>query len=128
MEKCNLISRTISGAAASLLAAMVLAGCGSVERVGDWWRGNVTEAPRIAPGAVEYVCDGNKIFQARFEAAAQSAWIRFPDREFRLDAVPGAAAGRYSNGRTTLNTKGDEAFLTEGTTINYANCKRAASG
>lgn len=110
------------------LFLMSLAGCGTVDRVGEWWRGEGPEAPRLAPGAVEYLCEGNKTFQARFEASTGIAWIRFPDREFRLDPVPGAVAGRYTNGRTTLNTKGDDAFLTEGTTVSHASCKRAAAG
>ena len=110
------------------LILMSLAGCGTVERVGEWWRGEGSEAPRLAPGAVEYLCEGNKTFQARFDSSMGIAWIKFPDREFRLDAVPGTVAGRYTNGRTTLNTKGDEAFLTEGTAVSHASCKRASTG
>jgi len=118
----RLIARTV----AYVSVGLVIAACGTVEKVGEWWKGGAVEAPRLAPGVGEYRCDGGKRFQARFDAASQSAWVRFPDREFRLDAVPGAAEGRYSNGRSTLNTKGDEAFLTEGAAVSYANCKRAA--
>ena len=128
MEKLKILSRPVARAAAYLSIGAVMAGCGTVERVGDWWRGGAVEAPRLAPGVGEYRCDGGKSFQARFDTATKSAWVRFPDREFRLDAVPGGGEGRYTNGRTTLNTKDDEAFLTEGTAVSYANCKRAASG
>ena len=74
---------------------------------------------------MEYACDGNKRFLLRMDTQSPSAWIRFPDREFRLDPVPGSATNRYANGRSTLNLKGDEAFLTEGTVVSYANCKKA---
>jgi membrane-bound inhibitor of C-type lysozyme len=114
--------------AAMCFLVAALAGCGTVDRVGEWWRGEGKEAPRMAPGTVEYLCEGKKTFQARFDTAPHRAWVKFPDREFRLDPVPGAVAGRYTNGRTTLNIKDDEAFLTEGTTVTYASCKRAATG
>lgn len=114
--------------AGCLLCAALLAACGTVEKVGDWWRGEREEIVRLAPGTIEYRCDSDKRFLARFDTATQMAWVRFPDREFRLDPVPGAVAGRYTNGRTTLNVKGDDAFLTEGTAVSYANCKKAPAG
>ena len=110
------------------LIALALGGCGTVEKVGDWWRGDREEAVDLAPGTVVYQCEGNKSFLARIDTATQSAWVKFPDREFRLDPVQGTVGGRYSNGRATLNIKGDEAFLTEGTAVSYANCKRANAG
>jgi len=128
MKKLKCLSRSMVKVATCFSIVTALAACGTVEKVGDWWKGGAIEAPRLAPGANEYLCDGNKSFQARLDASTQSAWVKFPDREFRLDAVPGATEGRYTNGRTTLNTKGDEAFLTEGAAVTYANCKRAASG
>ena len=115
-----------AGAWVAIVSAM--AGCGTVDKVGEWWKGGTGEAPRLAAGTSEYYCEGNKAFQLRLETGSPSAWVRFPDREFRVDAVPGETAGRYTNGRTTLNLKADEAFLTEGTAVTYANCKRAASG
>ncbi|MEI8256869.1 MAG: MliC family protein [Deltaproteobacteria bacterium] len=99
-----------------------------MEKVGAWWQGGAAEAPRLAPGVGEYLCEGGKSFQARFDAVTHSAWVRFPDREFRLDAAPGTAEGRYTNGRTTLNTKGEELFLSEGATATYTACKRATAG
>jgi membrane-bound inhibitor of C-type lysozyme len=110
-----------------VLILIVLDGCGTVEKVGDWWKGEREETIRLAPGTVEYQCEGNKSFLARVDTSTQSAWVKFPDREFRLDPVPGTVAGRYSNGRATLNIKGEEAFLTEGTAVIYANCKRAGA-
>ena len=87
--------------------------------------GAVLRDERCCSVAAAFSASGTAL-KPRFDAASQSAWVRFPDREFRLDAVPGAAEGRYSNGRTTLNTKGDEAFLTEGAEVSFDNCKRAA--
>ena len=106
----------------------LLTACGTVDTVSQWWKGGTLESPRLAAGVSEYTCDGSKVFQMRMETGTQSAWVRFPDREFRVDPVPGDATGRYTNGRTTLNLKGEEAFLTEGTAVTYANCKRTASG
>ena len=76
---------------------LLMQGCGTMNAVGEWWRGP-SEAPRVPPGSIEYLCDGDKRFLARFEANASVAWVRFPEREFRLDAVVGGAAGRYTNG------------------------------
>ena len=128
MNKLKYLSRSMAKTAVCFSIIAALAACGTVEKIGDWWTAGAIEAPRLAPGAFEYLCDGDKRFQARLDSSTQSAWVKFPDREFRLDAVPGATEGRYTNGRTTLNIKGDEAFLTEGTAVSYANCKRAASG
>ena len=128
MKNIRILFRRFAGLVMYLAVATVLVACGTVDKVSDWWRGGTVEAPRLAPGVGEYFCDGGKSFQARFDGTTRSAWVRFPDREFRLDAVPGAAEGRYSNGRTTLNSKGDETSLIEGTTLSYINCKRAASG
>ncbi len=128
MKKLKYLLRQMVEAVSYFSVAVAIAGCGMAEKVGAFWKGGALEAPRLAPGAIEYLCDGNKTFQARIDSSTQSAWVKFPDREFRLDAVPGASTGRYTNGRTTLNTKGDEAFLTEGTAVSFANCKRVASG
>ena len=111
---------------AALVAAVLTAlaaGCGTVERM---WSG-ATEQKRVRVGVTEYDCDANKKLLVRFDAGSKSAWVIFPEREFRLDQVPGDSAARYSNGRATLSTSGDEASLEEASAVTYANCKRSAA-
>jgi membrane-bound inhibitor of C-type lysozyme len=105
--------------------AVLIAGCGTVERI---WSGGPTEQKRVRPGVTEFSCDSNKKLLVRFDAGSKSAWVIFPEREFRLDQVPGASGVQYSNGRTTLASTGDEASLEEGSVVTFANCKRATGG
>jgi membrane-bound inhibitor of C-type lysozyme len=51
--------------------------------------------------------------------------VYFPEREFRLDPVVAASGARYSNGRTTLFTQGDEASLDDAGQRTHVDCKRA---
>lgn len=109
---------------AAFLAAVLAAfagGCGTLERM---WSGP-TEQSRVRAGVTQFSCDANRKLLVRFDAGGTSAWVIFPEREFRLDAVQGASGARYSNGRTTLSTKGDEAFLEEASAVTFANCKRS---
>lgn len=111
-------------------AALVMAaeGCGTVDRLTDWWASGPRERSTMRQGAVEYRCDANKILVLGLEQAPQSVWVIFPEREFRLDAVQAASGGRYSNGRTTLITQGDEVSLEDGPTVTHVNCKRVPAG
>ena len=117
---------------AAVLAGAMLAGCGSMStnmNPMNWW-GSGPQEQSLAQfaGATRYRCDAGKQFAVRLGAQAQQpAMVILPDREFRLDPVAGAPEARYSNGRTTLTTKGDEAALEEAGTALYANCKRADS-
>jgi membrane-bound inhibitor of C-type lysozyme len=106
--------------AAAGLAAAALAGCAG----GGWWpwgEGSGGEVPRIAPGAKSYACDAGKKLIVRY--GADYAMIIFPEREFRLDAEASAAGTKFSNGRTVLSARGEEAVLEEAGTVLFANCK-----
>ena len=96
-----------------------LTGCESL----NWWSGPA-EQSRIPRDATLYQCDAGKRLVVRYEDSGKSAMIIFPEREFRLDQVAGASGARYSNGRTTLHNKGEEATLEEGGTATYDNCKK----
>ena len=112
---------------ASMFAAglMILAtGCGTVERL---WSGGPTEQKRVRAGVTEFSCASNRKLLVRIDAAAKSAWVIFPEREFRLDQVPEGPGTRYSNGRATLVIEGDEASLEEGSALTHADCKRSAA-
>ena len=107
---------------AAIAAAALLAGCGG-DRL-PWGRfGAPVEAPRIPPGAKAYACEGGKRLLVRYADDAKSAMVIYPEREFRLDRVPSASGEQFSNGRTILATRGDEATLEESGAVQFAKCK-----
>jgi membrane-bound inhibitor of C-type lysozyme len=110
-------------AAAVACAALALAGCSS------WWpfgsSSSGSDRPRWPADAVVYKCDAGKQLVVQYLDSGKSAMIWFPDREFRLDPIVAASGARYSNGRTTLYTQGDEASLEDGGQRTHADCKRA---
>ncbi|MBI2960894.1 MAG: MliC family protein [Betaproteobacteria bacterium] len=111
--------------AALVVSAALLAGCG-----GRWWpwgEGAGGEVTRSYPGARVYACDGGKRLLVRYGPENRYAMIIFPEREFRLDAEA-SAGGKYTNGRTVLSSRGDEATLQEAGTVIFANCKIEAAG
>jgi membrane-bound inhibitor of C-type lysozyme len=100
------------------LPVVSLAGCSS------WWPwGSSGEVPSVPPGATVYKCDDSKELYVRYVDGGKSAIVIYPEREFRLDSEETGSGARYSNGRTTLRTKGSEATLEEGSNIVYSNCK-----
>lgn len=105
--------------------AVLAAGCGTAEKL---WSGGPVERSRVPAGVTEFACEGNKVLRVRFESGEKSAWIVLPEREFRLDAVQGGPAGRYSNGRNTLTASATEASLEEGSNTVFTGCKRKAGG
>ncbi len=114
--------------AAILCAAALTAGCSSISNINvnpmTWWSGPQEQVPAQLVGATLYECEGNKRFAVRFGTAGQPAMVILPEREFRLDPAPGAPGTSFTNGRSTLTTKGDEASLDEGGSNQYSNCKR----
>ena len=108
---------------AVFVAAVMLAGCSG----GGWWPWSSSSGevavPRTPPGAKGYACEGGKRLVVRFQADAKSAWVIFPDREFRLDRVASASGEQFSNGRTVLAVKDGEAVLEESGAVQFAKCK-----
>jgi membrane-bound inhibitor of C-type lysozyme len=104
---------------------LLLAGCSSVSL---WPFGEGKERdPNVAPSnATEYRCAGGKVFYLRYLDNGGAAWIIFPDREFRLDKV-GSSGTRFSNGMASLDIRGDEATLTDGSAISLTGCKIPAA-
>jgi len=103
---------------------LLLAGCSSVNL---WPYGDKEQDVNRAPsGATEYRCAGGKGFYLRYLDNGGAAWIIFPDREFRLDKA-NSSGTRYSNGIASLNINGDEATLTDGSSISLAGCKTPVS-
>ena len=108
-------------ALAVFTAVVLLAGCSWVP-----WSGSSGDdgAPRTPAGATAYACEGGKRLLVRFESDAKSAWVIYPDREFRLDRIASASGERFSNGSTTLATRDGEATLEESGAVLFAKCKR----
>ena len=100
----------------------VAAGCGTVQSL---WGGGAAEQPRARTDVTEFRCEANKKLLVRIEPGGASAWVAFPEREFRLDQVPGAS-GQYSNGRATLTARDGALSLEEGPGVSFANCRRAS--
>lgn len=106
----------------SVILATLLAGCGGMPKL--WPFGEASgERPRIPPGATEYNCDGGKRLYVRYVESGKAAWVILPEREFRLGPVVSASGARYGNGTATLETKGNEATLSDGAVVTHANCK-----
>jgi len=112
--------------AASIAAALLTTGCAVNMNPITWWSGPEEQAPARLAGATLYECEGSKRFAVRYGSAGQSAMVILPDREFRLDPAVSASGTRYTNGRSTLSTQGDEALLEDGGATLYAKCRRMA--
>lgn len=117
--------------AVALLVTALLAGCGGMDSVRNLWPFGERaggEAPRIPADVTVYNCDGGKQLLVRYSGDRGYAMILFPEREFRLDGVPPGSGARYSNGRTVLSIKGEEATVEEGGSAIFANCKLKPAG
>jgi hypothetical protein len=106
----------------SLLLAVLLAGCGSMD-VGSLWPFGGSESDerdRRPANATEYRCsDGKRFYVRNLEGGA--LWLMAPDRDVRLEKLPD---GRYGVGRVSLELGPGEATLNDPPSV-YANCKRA---
>jgi membrane-bound inhibitor of C-type lysozyme len=111
----------------SRLALIAVAGAFALAGCGSWnpWAGPQEERVTLPADAVAFECEGGKRLVVRMPANAKSVTVMLPERQFRLDETPAASGVRYSNGRTTFHTKGDEAFLEEEGKMLFQGCKRA---
>jgi len=100
---------------------LLSAGCSSVS-VWPFGGSKERDPNQAPPDATEYRCTGGKGFYLRYLDNGGAAWIIFPDREFRLDKA-GSSGTRYSNGVASLDVRGDEATLTDGSDISLTGCK-----
>src|SRR5262245_34882152 len=104
--------------AMALAGTLALAGCGGSSSSWMPWSKTPSDTggPRTPAGATAYGCDNSKRLLVRYEAGGKSAWVIYPDREFRLDRTESGSGERFSRGSTTLATKEGEAMLMEGGT------------
>jgi membrane-bound inhibitor of C-type lysozyme len=104
----------------AIAAALLVAGCGS------WnpWAPPQEERVALPADTVTFRCDGDRRLLVRMPPNAKSVTVMLPERQFRLDQVPAASGARYSNGRATLLTRGDQAVLEEDDKQVYTGCKQ----
>jgi membrane-bound inhibitor of C-type lysozyme len=72
-----------------------------------------------------YQCDGDKSFVAEFNGEGPDGDVKLTmeGETLEMSLVPAASGAKYSDGTTTLWTKGDEAFIEVGDEIVYENCQ-----
>ena len=105
--------------AAALLA---LAACSSIN-LWPFGDSKPQEVSRKPVGATEYQCNNDRRLYVRYLDNGASAWVIFPEREFRLDKVDSASGTRYSNGIAMLERDGDVVSLRDGPTVAFTGCK-----
>ncbi|MDP2247081.1 MAG: hypothetical protein Q8J65_03045 [Nitrosomonadales bacterium] len=98
-----------------------VAACSSVDKYNPFTEDKPAEAYKPA-NATEYLCEGNKRFFVRMLDKENAAWLIYPDREVRLEKSSEGSSS-YTNSVATLEIKNTEATLTDGPSINYAECK-----
>ena len=105
-----------------VLGSILLAGCGGYS-LWPFGEGGATEQSRRPANAAEYRCAGGKGFFVR-DLDASAVWLIAPDREIRLEKLPGAESGRYGVGKVVLEISGQNATLLD-PPAKFAGCKRA---
>jgi hypothetical protein len=112
---------TLSRCAAILLAAL-MAGCGGFN-LWPFGEQSSTEASRKPANATEYRCEGGKQFYVR-NLDAGAVWLIAPDREIRLEKLPGATGTVYGVGKLRLEV-GDQSATLLDPPAQFLGCKRA---
>jgi len=107
---------------AATAAVGMLNGCS-----GGLWpfgRSGSEQPVRLPEGAVEYTCAQGQRLVVRFTTDGKSAWIYFPDREFRVDRAGAGPGDRYSNGVSTLVSRDGVLTLDSEGGARLVDCKR----
>jgi len=119
-------SNGIAGAGLAVALSAALAGCSgfSVDSMNPWG-GPAERAQTLPPDTTAYSCSGGKRLLVQRLSGPHAVMILFREYQFRLDQAPGDPA-RYSNGSTTLQTKGEVVSLEEEGKVTYADCRKAA--
>jgi membrane-bound inhibitor of C-type lysozyme len=121
------MKRPVTGAATIALAAALplLSACAGISLSSPFGGVKEQDVSRAPAGAMTYQCEGGKRFFVRYLDSGAAAWVILPEREFRLNQTVSASGARYSNGNSTLETKGNEATLWDGATVTHVGCKAA---
>ncbi len=120
-------TRPIRTAAPVLAAlALLLSGCGGggISTGGLWpFGGSGEERSRVPPNSITYQCEGGKRFYLRYLDNGAAAWVILPEREFRLDKVPGDGGTRFGSGKAVLSMGDGVVTLSDGPTASYSGCR-----
>jgi len=81
---------------------------------------NAQEPTQDSTTAYRYECAAGETFQAEF--SPETAIVQLDGETLTLAQIPAASGTRYSDGTTTLYTKGEEAFVEVNGETTYADC------
>lgn len=81
---------------------------------------NAQEPTQESTAAYRYECAAGETFQAEFSSIG--AIVQLNDETLTLAQIPSGSGARYSDGTTTLYTKGEEAFVEVNGETTYADC------
>ncbi len=76
----------------------------------------------VATGPTTYRCEGGRTFSVEFDPQQQRAILIIGGRALTLKQVAGASGASYSDGRTTLRTKGRQAYIEENGAVTVRDC------
>ena len=79
----------------------------------------------VATGPTTYRCEGGRTFSVEFDPQQQRAILILGGRALTLKQIPGASGASYSDGRTTLRTKGRQAYIEESGAVTIRDCSAA---
>jgi membrane-bound inhibitor of C-type lysozyme len=82
-----------------------------------------TKKPIITTGMLVFHCENDKSFTVKFDAKGESVLLQMDDKSIRLPHVPSGSGAKYSDGRTIVWMKGDEAFVEVNGKIILKDCK-----
>jgi len=99
--------------------AALLPGCGSV----SLWPSGSSEQSRKPADAVEYLCEGGKVFYVR-NLDAGAVWLIAPDRQIRLERPEASKESVYTAGKVRLEITAQNATLLD-PPAQFLGCKRA---
>jgi len=100
---------------------VTVSACSSMDKYNPFSSEKPAETYKPA-NSTEYQCAGNARFFVRMLNKENAAWLIYPDREVRLEAET-EGSNRYTNSVAALEINGTEASLTDGSSINYTDCK-----
>ena len=90
--------------------------------------GGCLSFPGSLTAELPYRCENGMRFTVSFERAANAATITHLGERLLLAGVPSASGAKYSDGKTTLFTKGHTATLDREGLPPVTDCKQVAPG
>ncbi len=104
---------------------LLLGACSSMDKYNPFTTEKPAETYKPA-NSTEYQCEGNVRFFVRMLNKENAVWLMYPDREVRLEATA-EGSNRYTNSVAVLEINDTMATLTDGSNINYTDCKAVST-